>query len=274
MKSKSFFFITIAASLCIIIASYSYWKLTLEKTNKEVVAEVNTDKTEKKKKKVDGKEVSNSTKKESPFNHEITVAMKNDAITNKVEERLNAEEPIRYLIIGSDYMTTENNIFPEVFTNVMENELMGNVEVEYYLFTEDASISTIANSDEINNLNKEAYDIVILDPFTYNNHGLLSYEDTAYYLNEVLDFWEDSEAVVIVHPNPKATSLEYGPERYDHIEGTMNNRSEIWIDVWNDIEEGSLDTYITAEGFPTDEGLDFWANQLSSYFIESEGSNN
>lgn len=276
MKSKFFFFITIAASLCIIIASYSYWKLTLEKTNEDVVVEVDTDKTEKKKKKSDGKEDSTSTKKESTSNsnHGVAIATKNDTITNKVEERLNADEPLRFLIIGSDYMTSEDNTFPEVFSNVMGNELTSYVEVDHYLFTEDASLTTVANNDEINDLDKDAYDFVILEPFTYNNHGLLSYEDTEYYLHQVLGLWEDSDAVVIVSPIAKITSLEYGPERYDHIESAMDNRSEIWIDVWNDIDEGSFDTYITAGGYPTDEGLDFWANNVASYFIELEGSNN
>src|SRR5699024_11474562 len=96
------------------ISSYSYWKLTLEKTNEDVVVEVDTDKTEKKKKKSDGKEDSNSTKKESTSNsnHGVAIATKNDTITNKVEERLNADEPIRFLIIGSDHMTSEDNTFP------------------------------------------------------------------------------------------------------------------------------------------------------------------
>src|SRR5699024_10631975 len=186
------------------------------KTNEDVVVEVDTDKTEKKKKKSDGKEDSISTKKQSTSNsnHGVAIATKNDTITNKVEERLNADEPIRFLIIGSDHMTSEDNTFPEVFANVMGNELTSYVEVEYYLFTEDASLTTVVNSDEINDLDKDAYDFVMLEPFTYNNHGLLSYEDTEYYLNEVLGLWEDSDAVVIVHPSAKVTSLEYGPERY------------------------------------------------------------
>ena len=251
-------------------------EINFRKINEDVVVEIDTDKTEEKKKKSDGKEDSSSTKNESTSNsnHGVAIATKNDTITNKVEERLNADEPIRLLIIGLDYMTSENNIFPEVFANIMGNELTSYVEVDHHLFTEYASLATIVNSDEINDLNKDLYDIVILDPFSYNNNGLLSYEDTEYYLNEVLNFWEDSNAVVIVHPIAKVTSLEYGPERYDHIESAMNDRSEIWIDVWNDTDEGSFDTYITAGGFPTDEGLDFWAKHVASYFIEFEGSSN
>src|SRR5699024_6322580 len=175
---------------CIIIASYSYWKITLEKKNKDIVVQVNTDKSEKKSNK---KEDSDTQIKETTSEHGVAVATKNDTITNKVEERLNADEPIRFLIIGSDHMTSEDNTFPEVFANVMGNELTSYVEVEHYLFTEDASLTTVANNDEINNLDKDSYDFVILDPFTYNNHGLLSYEDTEYYLSEVLNFWEDSD---------------------------------------------------------------------------------
>src|SRR5699024_7491941 len=234
------------------------------------VVQVNTDKSEKKSNK---KEDSDTQINETTSEHGVAVATKNDTITNKVEERLNADDPIRFLIIGSDYMTSENNNFPEVFANVMGNELTSYVEVDHYLFTEDASLTTVANNDEINNLDKDAYDFVILDPFTYNNHGLLSYEDTEYYLSEVLNFWEDSDAVVIVSPIAKVTSLEYGPERYDHMESAINDRSEIWVDVWEDIDEGSFDTYIAAGGFPTDEGLDFWVNHLATYFIEIEGGN-
>lgn len=267
MKNTFFFFITIIISGVIIIGSYFFWTSKVDnatKTDLESTIDVNDDKkstNKKDKKKKDKEEV---VEEES---NEIELSERHEGIYEQLLSRVEANEPVRILMIGSKRTVSDNIHLAEAFENRLEPELAELLELDEITMMDD-SIFSFYNSDTYAAHKDNEYDFVIIEPFMLNNQGVLSYEDTESYINDVFADWSDKDTLVIVQPSAKTDALEYIVDRHNHLVEFMSGRPEIFIDAWAEIaEDETIEDYVGEGGIPNDDGINLWADVLASYFV-------
>ena len=117
-----------------------------------------------------------------------------------------------------------------------------------------------------------AYDVVLFEPFTLNNNGLVTIEDEHVHINafreQLATHVED--AVVVLHPPQPVHRATYYPTQVSSLASFAATENIPYIDHWADwpdTESDELPQFLTEEGAPNSEGAEIWANALISYFI-------
>lgn len=279
MGNKSYFFITMVTSIIIIIASYLYWTVKLNdneslsivvsgQSDEPDVLEEDGDAGESED--ADAAEVDEDVDSLDMKTHFL--ANKDERIKEKLEERLNNDEAVRVLFIGSKYVEAENSSVPTTFSSLMELRLESLFQLEELVIDDGTMFSLFKNQEYVEKASGE-YDFVIIEPFMLNNHGIISYEDTVHYLDKFFDEWAESDALLVVQTATK-NNITYVQERYEHLQEYMEGRSEIFVDIWDGLsDEEELTDYIKENAYPNEDGVQRWAEELASYFIKVKGSN-
>lgn len=267
MKNTFFFFITIIISGIIIIGSYFFWTSKVDNattnTELELVVEDNKDK-----KSNDKKDKSKKNKEEtSEDSDEIDLSERHEGIHEQLLSRVEDDKPVRFLMIGSKRTVSDNVHLADAFKDRLEPALANLLELDEITMMDD-SIFSFYNSDTYAAHKDNEYDFVIMEPFMLNNQGVLSYDDTESYINDVLADWADKDTLVIVQPSAKTDAIDYIIERHNHLVEFMSGRPEVFIDAWAEIaEDENIEDYVGEGGTPNDDGINLWADELASYFV-------
>ncbi len=210
-------------------------------------------------------------KEELPSQPSYVVSTIRPEITERMNDKLAANQPIRFLFVGSQDLAKGSPSLTDLFTTQLSAQLGNLLSIEKELVDSNIQDFFQSSAKEID-LNN--YDFILFEPFMNANHGVLSYEDSQLYLLNVLQEWraKDPGAVIIVHPS--SPTGEVGKARYQALIQTMNSSPEIYIDPWQKIFEQRPEFTLNQETLTLDETTT-WANQLVEYFIiaEEEESN-
>ncbi|WNF37337.1 hypothetical protein RJD24_02425 [Bacillaceae bacterium IKA-2] len=196
-------------------------------------------------------------------------------LEEKIMQVLAGGEPLKVVAMGSRALTGKGDLvpWPEIIEERV-NKLYGiNLfNVETLAFGKDNTFDVVGGDKHLEAalLNP---DIVILEPFIWNNNGYARMEDTLYHIGEMVRvFKEENEDVIIfIQPgNPiynatlfqqqvasvKEYSLEQGLLYFDHWE------------KWPDTSDEILKSYlIEDDDIPNQSGHDLWADYLVRYFV-------
>ncbi|MFC7365203.1 MULTISPECIES: hypothetical protein [Bhargavaea] len=120
----------------------------------------------------------------------------------------------------------------------------------------------------------KGYDLVIYEPFTLNNNGLVVIEDEQEDALEVrrqaLEEVEDA-AFFITPPQP-IHEPQYYLTQINSLHQFVESRDIPFIDHWDqwpDVDSDDMLEYVNDQYEPTDQGVEAWAESLKSYFIAS-----
>lgn len=228
-----------------------------------------------------------ATPKESDLNDEAKendVQPENDVerllllTTNQDEQvqkvfhnRLEANEKLDFLIVGSPAMTSGNPGYSERLDAALKEAYGDFINVTVTPIS--GTSQTFIDEGIAANLDlTKGYDVVLFEPFTLSNNGRVVIEDEHRHVNafrEQLTSHID-DAVLVLQPPQPIHQPNYYLTQVDSLQLFAESAGIPYIDHWTDwpdTESDSLLQLLTEEKAPNDEGAEVWANTLINYFI-------
>lgn len=182
-------------------------------------------------------------------------------------DRLEKGETLQVLVVGSEAMNSGSPGYAELFENSMVNAYSNFVDVD--------SVSVDGTSayflEQDINLSK-GYDVVILEPFTLNNNGLVEIEREHEHIQEFAGrvSAEVADAVLLLQPPQPIYGAQFYLRQVKALEEFALQQNFGYINhwtAWPDTNDIALKTYLTDSGSPAQQGAEAWATELSTYFI-------
>lgn len=195
-------------------------------------------------------------------------------LEEKVAQVLAGGEPLKVVAMGSRALTgTGDTIaWPEILEKRVNKQYGKNlIDVETLAFGKDNTFDVVGSDKHLEAALLKP-DILILEPFIWNNNGYARMEDTLYHIGEIVRVFtqENEDVIIFIQPsNPiygatffqqqvasvKEYSLEQGLPYFDHWE------------VWPDTSDEILVSYlIEDDDIPNQSGHDLWAEYIVNYF--------
>ncbi|MFV8826436.1 SGNH/GDSL hydrolase family protein [Alkalihalobacterium sp. APHAB7] len=197
-----------------------------------------------------------------------------DVLSEKLLHKLEANESITLLVIGSEAnfsSPSENSSWPFQLLDALNEYYVGANFVLETMNLEDMSTNHLI---EINAHSMAATikpDVVILEPLLLNDNGIVKMEKTIENVEKLLETVKEEAAeafVILQPPNPIYRPTIY-LEQVDRLkEFTLNSDYE-YIDhwqAWPDVENDDLKDFITGV-HPNERGHDLWAEYMINYFV-------
>lgn len=259
MKS---FFTTILAFACMFILIWGNFHWNSKTTVSGYSAESKTETVKKKEEPV----------KEAPKN-EVLAYTKNwpeEAVVD-FEKAIQEERLYKILIVGSDALGDEESGWAaETKEKLLETYGEDSIDVELAIYDQNSLEFVTENSSVIGD--KEA-DLVIFEPFTLKDNGVVKIEDSLDNLQTVIDeTTEASEETVFIltppHPIYKAT---YYPVQVEALKDFATENRIAYLDHWeawpDSMTDGINDYLLVDQSQPNEEGHKIWGNFVVDYLI-------
>ena len=267
-KKTLFSYIVLTGCILLLVGSYMQWKGKISSVggNSEKVISTPTPPV--------AKDDENTDETSEPdYDVERLLALTANA-DNKVQEviksRLESEDKIDFLIVGSDVMNHGEPGYAEQLKSALENAYRDHLDV---------SIASIDTSSDffIRNLNDEidfdkGYDVILFEPFTLKNNGVIIAEDQHAHIqifkNQLQDEVED--AFLVLHPPQPLHRATFYPNEVKSIKSFAKDNNIPYIDHWTDwpdINSDELLDFLDKNKMPNRAGAEIWENALINYFI-------
>ncbi|MCH4826797.1 SGNH/GDSL hydrolase family protein [Planococcus halocryophilus] len=250
----------LAVIICIIILFFSY--LTWQDKLENVLAPVESVSAENDDQKEDKTEEVKSDKK---VNIDALIANMDEPSQNLFVERNENGESLKVLIAGSAALESGDPGYAE--------RLQASLEEAYADFIEVDILSIEGTSESLLDVDlSSGYDLVLLEPMTLMNNGIVAIEQEREHINEFRDKLTDQveDAVLVLHPSQpiygagyylaQIVALKEFAQLYDYA---YINHWTSWPDTDNEV----LKDHLTEDGLPNSKGAELWAEELEAYFI-------
>lgn len=192
------------------------------------------------------------------------------SIQNVFLNRLESEEKLDFLIAGSTSLEKGEPGYAERLKTALENSYGDflNVTVEAF---DGSSNSFIKKMEDEIDFNK-GFDIVLFEPFTLNNNGVVTIEDEREHIKEFQErlIEESDDTVIVLHPPNPIHAATYYPTQVKALKSFAKSEGIPYINHWEnwpDPDTEEINKYLDDDGAPNSEGAELWANTLIDYFI-------
>ncbi|WKA54009.1 SGNH/GDSL hydrolase family protein [Planococcus shixiaomingii] len=256
-------FLIVLMCIAILVFSYITWKEKLAVASEETVKTPAL---------IEEKEVSKETSEPveatlSKDQLEQLVASMDEQVQEVFLNRLEAGEKVQLLVVGSQAMNAGEPGYSEQVKQAIEEAYEGFVEVETLSF-DGTSEDFIEEEIDLSN----EYDVVLLEPFTLNNNGLVEIEVEHEHIEEFYERiqTEVSDAVLLLQPPQPIYGAGFYLTQIDALEEFASLNNIVYINHWSAwpaTTDPALQEYLTEEAIPNSNGAETWTNELTSYFI-------
>ncbi|MFJ5768853.1 SGNH/GDSL hydrolase family protein [Psychrobacillus sp. NPDC093180] len=254
--------------IAVLISSYASWKSRINnvKTDKEIIHYTQTGPVGKEDivapKKKEAIQLSRTTVEEALINAD-------EQIQNLVLNRLDAEEKVQLLIVGSNAMESGAPGYATLLANALKDTYDNFIETTIAPFDGTSKQFIDKNMAEID-WEKE-YDLILLEPFTLNNNGIVKIEDEQKHIKAFKEkaIEEVSDAVIVLQPSYPIYHANFYLVQIRALENFSATNAYPYINHWNawpDTTDSSLKSLLTEDQSPNSEGAKVWASPLINYF--------
>ncbi len=195
-------------------------------------------------------------------------------LQNSIKKKMDSEEKIKVLIVGSDaMMNSDSNNLPwplQVENALKENYGIHTFDVEILNFEKITTnhLIEIKGHEEIAAVSP---DLLIIEPLLLNDNGFVKMEDTLGNLKMIINSVKkiNNEAYVIIQPpNPIFEPDTYLEQVISLEEYAMQNNIEYFNhwEVWPDTSSENIKSFLQGT-FPNAKGQSIWADFIIEYFI-------
>ncbi|WP_255473300.1 SGNH/GDSL hydrolase family protein [Planomicrobium sp. CPCC 101110] len=190
-----------------------------------------------------------------------------DSVQEIFLDRFERDEKVQLLIAGSEAMDAGEPGYGETLEAAIEEAYAGFVEVDRVPFN-----GTSAEFMEEDIDLSSGYDVVLLEPFTLNNNGLVEIEVEH---EHILAFYNQiqskvSDTVLLLQPPQPIFGAGFYLTQVNALEEFALLSNIVYINHWSawpGTTDPALQDYLTEEGNPNDTGALTWTNELEGYFI-------
>ena len=190
-----------------------------------------------------------------------------EQVQDVFSNRLESEEKVQFLITGSTILDSGKPGYAERLNNALK-EAYGdaiNVKIESFDGTSEEFL------DEKIDLSP-GYDIVLLEPFTLKNNGIVTIEEEHQHIKTFQERLTDEteDAIVVLHPPNPIFAATYYPQQVSALKSFAESEGIPHIDHWKqwpNPETDEISSYLDEDGAPNNDGAEIWASALIEYFI-------
>lgn len=250
----------VISCLAVLIFSYSAWKDKIQAAGvQNLEASV-----------IEEQEITTESDTSESFpSLDVSVLPKdmNTEVRSLFLNRSEARDIVQVLLVGSQAMDSGSPGYAELFTKSMEDAYAGFVEVDS-LASDGTSAAFIEEKIDLS----AGYDLVILEPFTLNNNGLVEIEREHAHIKEFAGriTSEVEDAVLLLQPPQPIYGAQFYLTQVKSLEKFALRQNYGYINhwtAWPDTNDIALKTYLTDNGSPAQQGAEAWATELGTYFI-------
>ncbi len=203
------------------------------------------------------------------------VAHKDPQLTDLVFEALYTGDEINIVAMGSAALSAKNNVNPwpellkEKINEVFEEKI---VDVKIFSYEEENTFEIIRNNYHLEVAEFQP-DILILEPFIWNNIGYVRILDTLNHISIMIRAVErgnENTFIILQPPNPiyKERAIDF---QVDAVKSYAAEHELLYFDhwkVWPDQNDVELNRFLTNNHTPNQDGHSIWADYISSYFVK------
>jgi len=190
-----------------------------------------------------------------------------EQVQDVFSKRLESDEKVNILITGSNTIDSGKPGYGERLNNALKESYGDAVTVNIEGFN--------ATSEEFLEDGIDlslGYDIILFEPFTLKNNGIVTIEDEHEHIKTFQERLtkETEDAVVILQPPNPIHAATYYPTQVNALKSFAESAGIPYIDHWKqwpDPESDEITDYLDDNGSPNKDGAEIWANALIEYFI-------
>lgn len=276
MKNRNVFF-GLAALVCLVLLVFSYmqWnnKIVSHYSDSSSAANDSNSSDKKTKKEKSKKDGQKGKKKESgdDFSLDALLANADESVQDVFQKRIEQDEAVNMLILGSNELEYGDPGVGERIENALKKHYDTHIETTVTTYEGDIANLMNYNLSEYVNFN-DAYDVILLEPFTLRNNGVVGIDDEHEYINNLISQFTSvvEDAVVVLHPTQPLYQADNYPLRVDALKQFANDHNYIYLDhwtEWTDYHEEAFLELVDEDNHPNNEGANIWATSIIDYFI-------
>ncbi|PLT31775.1 SGNH/GDSL hydrolase family protein [Peribacillus deserti] len=219
------------------------------------------------------KEVSPSEAVKSDSNLPSAIeSIPNKEIQKVFKQAAENEETVKIVFLGSNALGSGTNSWPEMVGTTLKEEF--NNQVAFKTLKYDMTSLQFVQQDKVADLIKEQPDIVLFEPFTLNNNGEVSTEDSRKTIQDTINSAKESKKNTLfilqpTHPIPNATIY---PSQVEELNSFAQDNGYLYLNHWAnwpDYKTEEIKEYLNEDrSAPNEKGHKVWADTVLDLFIK------
>ena len=184
--------------------------------------------------------------------------------------RLGSGEKIQLLLVGSSSIEDGSPGYGEILTTTL-TEAYGDL-IETTSLSFDGNTEELVQELDANLIDwSNDFDVVLLEGMNLSNNGEVVVEDSIDHIETFNNRMKQNvaDSVLIVHPSQPLPNAVFYPTEVESFKSYLTTREVTYIDHWRNWPVGNVDemnTFLTEESVPNDQGAELWASALSTFF--------
>lgn len=181
----------------------------------------------------------------------------------------NENKTFNIVIVGSSV----NQWADIVSTDI--NSLFGKT-IEITELSYDLTSSEFINEGKIDDIIKVNPDLVLFEPFTLKDNGVVPIEDSLSNLETVISTVKESKANIdfILQPPHPLYNAKFYPVQVQELKAYAESNQILYIDHWSSWPDPNTEDilpYLTEDrSEPSDQGYEIWAKAVSDFLISKD----
>lgn len=192
-----------------------------------------------------------------------------------LETALEEERPFKIVSVGSDLNETDVNTWPLIVSeNIIEQ--YGNSVISFKHLSYDLTSTAFVEQNKQTEIVNEQADLVLFEPFTLKDNGVVVIEDSHKNIKSVINEVEKSGATVILQPPHPLHNANFYPIQVNALQQFAVDNNIPYLNhwtVWPDPRSDAIKEYLILSEestIPSEIGHALWAQYLTDYFIAKE----
>ena len=186
-----------------------------------------------------------------------------------VLDRYDQNKKIQMLIVGSTVMNDGNPAYGQQLSEALTNTYGSLFEITLSPWDVTSEEFVETHLEEI--AWDTEYDLVLMEPFTLNNNGLVTIEDEQDHILAVQERAQEEveDSLVMLQPPHPFYQAQYYLTQVRALETFANTNDIPYINHWTDwpaTDDIALTEFLTEDNSPNSDGANLWSSFLISYF--------
>lgn len=188
-----------------------------------------------------------------------------------LKANVEAGQPFKIAILGSSALGEGKDSWPEIVKASLNDAFAQNVTVS--TFTYDLTSLEFVNKDKVTEVIEEQPDLVLFEPFTLKDNGLVTIDDSLENATSTITEIKESlpDTVVLIQPPHPLYQATYYPVQVEALAQYAEDNGIPYLnhwEAWPDQDSKELKEYLTKDSSqPSVKGHGVWAEYLIDYFI-------
>lgn len=196
-------------------------------------------------------------------------------LEEKVRHALGNGEPLKVVAMGSRALTGNGDTipWPDILEERVNNMYGENLfDVETLAFGKDNTFEVVGNEKHIE-VARLKPDILILEPFIWNDNGYARIEDTLYHIGVMVQAAEreNEDVVIFIQPPNPIYGSTFFQKQVERVKDYSLEQGLLYFDhwqAWPDTSDELLESYIHEDDYiPNQIGHELWAEYIVNYFV-------